>query len=129
MSDSRTRKMQETLKTADNHRQPWTADEDKHVLNRTKPMSFDILGRKDVPVNDEELAVYLGRTITAVSQRRVVLNRLMESGMTLEEIHEVERWRRAERDNIHYGAITRLLAAQCPECYCSPHAPNCSRAD
>ena len=129
MQDSRTRKMQETLKTADNHRQLWTADEDKHVLNRTKPMSFDILGWKDVFANDEELAVYLGRTITAVSQRRVVLNRLMESGMTLEEIHEAERWRRAERNNIRYDTITRLLAAQCPECFCSPHAPNCSRAD
>ena len=128
MSDSRTRKMQETLKTADNHRQLWEANEDKHVLNRTKLMSFDIFGEKDVFATDEEIAVFLGRTITAVSQRRVVLNRLMESGMTLKEIHEAERWRRAERNNIRYGTITRLLAAQCPECFCSPHAPGCSHA-
>lgn len=116
MHDSRTRKMQETLKTADHHRQLWTADEDEVVLNRT------VWAPNPEPMTNEELAVYLGRTITAVSQRRVVLNRLMESGMTLEEIHEAERWRRAERNNIRYGTITRLLAAQCPECFCSPDA-------
>lgn len=121
MQDSRTRKMQETLKTADNHRQLWTADEDEAVLTRNTE-KFSLAGHN---MNDEELAVYLGRTITAVSQRRVVLNRLMESGMTLEEIHEAERWRRAERNNIRYGTITRLLAANCPMCFCNPHAPNC----
>ncbi|QNN98075.1 hypothetical protein SEA_FEDE_27 [Microbacterium phage Fede] len=121
MADSRKQKIEQTLKTADNHRQLWSAQEDEAVLTRNTE-AFTLVGHN---MNDEELAIALGRTIVAVSQRRVVLKKLMSHGMTLEEIHEAERWQRAERNSIQYKTTTRLLAAQCPDCFCSPHSPNC----
>ncbi|QCG78313.1 hypothetical protein SEA_ALOEVERA_28 [Microbacterium phage AloeVera] len=118
--DSRRRKIDETLKTADNHRQLYTSSHDEMIINRKLSN-----GRE---VDDMELATLLGRTVVAISQRRVVLKRLMAGGMTLLEIHETERWRRAEQNNIQYSIVTSLLRAQCSECYCSPHAPGCSKA-
>ncbi|UQT01710.1 hypothetical protein SEA_MORRILL_25 [Microbacterium phage Morrill] len=119
--DARRRKIDETLKTADNHRQLYTRSHDEMIL--THKLSN---GRV---VDDMELATVLGRTIVAISQRRVVLNKLMSHGMSLEEIHEVERWNRAERNSIQYKTSVRLLAAQCDECFCSPHAVGCSKAE
>jgi hypothetical protein len=107
---------QYTLKTADNHRQLWTSHQDEIVLSRT------INGK---PTSDVDIAVAIGRTQLAVSQRRVVLNRMIESGLTLTEIHEVERWRRAEQTNVTYRIIHDRMRATCSECFCDPHIPGC----
>jgi len=117
----RNERMEQTRKTADKHRQLWTAQEDEIVLERHLPAD-------DNPADDMELAVYLGRTVTAVSQRRVVLKKLMESGMPLEEIRDTERLRRALNNNVKYNIITRRLKATCDECFSDPHLPICSKA-
>ncbi|QJD52933.1 hypothetical protein SEA_PHEDRO_26 [Microbacterium phage Phedro] len=127
--DSRRRKIEETLKTADNHRQLYTTADDELILTRFLPEWRDMNNPPVELLSNEDIAIIIGRTHVAVSQRRVVLKKLMSHGMTLEEIHETERWQRAERNSIQYRTSVRLLAAQCPECFCSPHAPGCSRAD
>lgn len=118
---SRSRRIEETRKTADNHRQPWTSEEDQAVLDHGTSLSPE-----GEPKNDMELAVHLGRTLVAVSQRRVVLHKLMDSGLGLQEIHEVERHRRAVSNNRTYTIVSDRLRAMCPECFCYPHIPGCS---
>jgi len=115
-------KRQETLKTADQHRQLWDATDDEVVLDRGvhDPETGEL-----VEMDDEAIAVTIGRTITAVSQRRVVLKKLMSQGMSLEEIHEVERLRRAIRNDVQYRRTETSLRQVCPHCYCDPHAPGC----
>ena len=122
MSDheSRRKQIDKTLIHATNHRLLWSLTDDELVLSR-RPQGF----HNDL--NDFGIAMYIGRTIVAVSQRRVILHRLLDHGMTLEEIHDVERLRRAERNNISYRIIHNQLQAACSECFCSPHSPDCSK--
>lgn len=119
----RSQRIEETRKTADNHRQLWTAQDDQIVLDHGVTWDQSSFEHMD----DMHLAVFLGRTVVAVSQRRIVLNKLLEQGMTLEEIHEVERHRRAVKNNRTYTITHNLLQAMCPECFCYPHIPGCSQ--
>jgi len=123
MNEKREEVRQRTLKTADNHRQYWTADEDQAVIDR---YLFGYTPRTR-QATDEELAVALGRTQLAVMQRRVVLNKLLET-MTLEEIHDVERFKRTRSNEGRYGLAVANLQKLCAECYCAPHAVYCSKA-
>jgi|SRR6478736_5045600 len=123
-SDKREQLRQQTLKTADNHRQYWSAQEDECVLTR------DTYGSTIVqPKDDVELAVLLGRTQLAVYQRRMVLNKLMSEGMTLEEIHDVERFKRTRSNEGRYGLAVANLRRTCEECFCDPHIPGCSKSE
>lgn len=115
--EEREQKRQHTLKTADHHREPWTTHHDELVLARAN--------RDGRRLTDVDLAIIVGRTQLAVSQRRVVLNKLIESGMTLAEIHEVERFNRAQRNSIRARAQVEALKRVCPECFCNPHIPGC----
>lgn len=109
---------QQTLKTADHHRQLWTHRQDEIVLTRTTT--------RGTRLSDTDIAVVLGRTQLAVSQRRVLLNKLMETGLTLEEIHEVERHRRAKSNELQYTIVYNKARTSCNECFCTPHAYGCS---
>jgi hypothetical protein len=121
-NSNRARKIEESRKIADNHGQLWSAEEDNVVIQR------NCTGEAAEYMEDDMvLAAFLGRTFVAVSQRRVVLTKMLDSGMTLEEIHDVERHRRAVRNNRTYSVNIGLMAAMCPECFCYPHIPGCSQ--
>jgi len=104
---------QETLKTADNYNQPWTFTDDQAVLTRT--------WNDDTDLDDVTLAVHLGRTQTAVSQRRVVLHKLFEQGMTLKDIHRAEQ----VIQHVRQAMLVASVMDVCPECFCNPHTPGC----
>lgn len=103
----------ETLKTAENYRQRWTADEDEIVLAREE--------------DDMSLAVTLGRTFSSVIQRRSVLHKMLASGLSLPEIHVVEAQRLEAHNRKVYADNMAQLQDACPECFCTPHASWCSR--
>lgn len=124
-SDKREQLRQQTLKTADNHNQYWTAQEDEIVLTRdTTTLPYGLHGKN---MDDVELAVALGRTQLAVYQRRMVLNKLLEQGLTLDEIHDVERFKRTRSNEGRYGLAVANLRKNCDECFCTPHIPGCSK--
>lgn len=118
-------KIDETLKTADQHRQPWDATDDDIVLKG----GLTLDDNRFIGMDDMQIATLIGRTFVAVSQRRVVLNKLLNSGLTLEEIHEVERFNRVQRNAARASAQIDSLKRVCPECFCAPHASYCSKAD
>ena len=113
-NDKREQRRQETLKTADNHRQPWTEWEDSLVIGPTS-------------MTNVEIAVQLGRTSTAVSQRRVVLRALFNAGYSFGDIHEVEAHNRLKRKAARMDKIIHTLRETCDECFCSPHTADCSK--
>lgn len=103
-----------TLKEAVNRGQIWSSQEDEVVLAHNG--------------TDEAIAYLLGRTATAVTQRRVTLRKLLESGMTIEEIHEAEHFTRTQKNAAHVSTVKSIVANACEECFCYPHMVGCSHA-
>lgn len=125
---AREEKDERTRLTAENNGQLWDTTDDQIVLDRGMPVPGPEASFVMQSMDDEEIAVLIGRTFSAVRQRRSVLYKLMQQGLTLEEIHVAEKQVREQRNRSLYRKAEKDISSLfvCHECFCIPHAPGCS---